>query len=59
MRIFAILLATLHSAMAVTKYATALIRNSDGVTQGIEGVIKFEQVCSLAPVLNNTARESL
>mgnify|MGYP007000311767 CR=1 len=29
---------------ALTKYATALIRNSDGETNDISGIIKFHQV---------------
>ena len=42
-RSISILLTLVHTSYAQTKYATALIRNSDGVTNDIQGVVRFEQ----------------
>ena len=42
-RSISILLTLVHTSYAQTKYATALIRNSDGETNDIQGVVKFTQ----------------
>ena len=43
MKSIPILLTLFQTSYAQTKYATALIRNSDGGTNDIQGVVRFEQ----------------